>query len=356
MTTASDLQSQALATATALAAGFYNAPDVAELERRDIFARHWQLIAGVSRLAGSGDHVVSDIAGVPILVVRGEDGGLRGFVNACRHRAGPLATCDGRGARNLRCHYHGWTYGLDGALKAATEMQDAADFDPASIHLQAIAIEVWRGLVFAALDPQIALADLFAGSEQHLGSRDFSDYRFERSQRYPVACNWKVYADNYLEGYHVPHVHPVLNRLLDYRSYVTTTARWHSLQYSPIEGAGNFYGDGMALYFYLWPNLMLNILPNRLQTNRIVPVGIDRCAVDFDFYYPADTSAEALRRNEQDQRFSDEVQAEDAEICAHVQRALASGRYLPGRLNPKRENALFHFHELLRDAYRAAQT
>lgn len=356
MTTAADVQPQSLATSTALAARFYVEPDVAELERTAILARNWQLVASVSRLAASGDHVVAEIAGVPILVVRADDGSLRGFVNACRHRGGPLATCDGRGARHLRCHYHGWTYGLDGVLRAATEMQDAQAFEPGAIHLAAVAVETWRGLVFAALDPQITLAELMAGSEEILGTRDFSDYRFERSVPYAVACNWKVYADNYLEGYHVPHVHPVLNRLLDYRSYVTATARWHSLQYSPIEGAGNFYGDGMALYFFLWPNLMLNILPNRLQTNRIVPLAPDRCRVDFDFYYPADTSPEALRRHEQDQRFSDEVQAEDADICAHVQRALASGRYLPGRLNPKRENALFHFHELLRDAYRAART
>ncbi|MBK6435308.1 MAG: Rieske 2Fe-2S domain-containing protein [Rhodanobacteraceae bacterium] len=84
----------------------------------------------MSQLSGTGDHVVADIADVPILVVRGgNDGRLRGFINACRHRAGPLATCDGRGAKALRCHYHGWTYGLDGALKAATEMQEPADFD-----------------------------------------------------------------------------------------------------------------------------------------------------------------------------------------------------------------------------------
>ena len=350
----SDLAAQTLAASTALAARFYSSADIAAIEREQVFARSWQLIAGASQLSGPGDHVVADISDTPILIVRGNDGVLRGFINVCRHRAGPLATCDGRGAKALRCRYHGWTYGLDGALKAATEMQDAAEFDIGAIRLTPIAVETWRGLVFAALDPAMPLSELLAGTERHLGDRDFSHYRFEKKTPYPVHCNWKVYADNYLEGYHVPHVHPALNKLLDYRSYVTETAGWHSLQYSPMEGEGNFYGSGVALYFYIWPNLMLNILPDRLQTNRIVPVAIDQCRVDFDFFYPPGASPEAIALREQDQRFSDEVQAEDAEICTRVQQALTCGRYVPGRLNPKRENALFHFHEQVRAAYRAA--
>jgi choline monooxygenase len=354
MTRAGDLLPQQLAASSALAARFYADAAIAEVERSAIFSRHWQLIAGVSQLSGTGDHVVAEIAGVPILIVRGSDGALRGFVNVCKHRAGPLAICDGRAAKALRCRYHGWTYTLEGVLKAATEMQDAADFELGSIRLTPIAVETWRGLVFAALDPAMALADLLAGTEKHLGDRDFAHYQFERKVPYNVDCNWKVYADNYLEGYHVPHVHPELNKLLDYRSYVTETDRWHSLQYSPIEGSGNFYGDGTALYYFIWPNLMLNILPDRLQTNRIVPLAIDRCRVDFDFFYPPGASPEAIALRQRDQHFSDEVQAEDAMICERVQHALTCGRYQPGRLNPKRENALFHFHEQVRSAYREA--
>jgi len=349
-----DLALQQLAASTALAARFYSDTSVIAVERDHIFARSWQLIAGDSQLSGAGDHVIAEIADVPVLIVRGNDGELRGFINICKHRAGPIATCDGRAAKVLRCRYHGWTYGLDGVLKAATEMQDAADFEVGAIRLTPIAVATWRGLVFAALDPVMSLAELLAGTERHLGDRDFSHYQFERKVSYPVPCNWKVYADNYLEGYHVPHVHPELNKLLDYRSYITETDRWHSLQYSPMEGAGNFYGDGIALYFYLWPNLMLNILPDRLQTNRIIPVAIDQCRVDFDFFYPPGATPEAIALRERDQRFSDEVQAEDADICERVQRALTCGRYQPGRLNPKRENAVFHFQEQLRHAYRDA--
>jgi choline monooxygenase len=104
----------------------------------------------------------------------------------------------------------------------------------------------------------------------------------------------------------------------------------------------------------LWPNTTLNILPGRLQTNRVIPLAVDRCRVEFDFYYPDDDSGEARARREADLKFSDEVQHEDLAICADVQRGLASGSYVAGRLNPLRENAVHHFQELMRRAYREA--
>jgi choline monooxygenase len=163
-----------------------------------------------------------------------------------------------------------------------------------------------------------------------------------------------VYVDNYLEGYHVPHVHPGLNKLLDYRSYVTECAPWYSFQFSPLESAPDLYGNGEALYYFLYPNTMLNILPGRLQTNRVLPLGADRCRVEFDFFYAPVEDETAEDRKARDLAFSDEVQIEDVTICEEVQRGLASGSYEAGRLNPLRENAVHHFQELLRAAYRTA--
>src|SRR6202008_4401705 len=91
----------------------------------------------------------------------------------------------------------------------------------------------------------------------------------------------------YLEGYHLPHIHPALNKLLDYRAYATTCARWYSLQHSPLESADNFYGQGGAYYYFVYPNTMLNCLPGRLQTNRVLPLGGDRCRIEFDYSSPA---------------------------------------------------------------------
>ena len=357
---AADLSAQPLDHATALAARCYVEPAMVALDRRIVFDRAWQLVAHVCQLQAAGDHVVADLAGLPVIAVRGGDGAggpgrIRVMHNVCRHRAGPIASCDGLAAKSLRCRYHGWTYGLDGVLRSAPEMGTAPDFEVADVALPQLAVRVWQGLVFAAVDEAHAPDfDAFvAGIDARIGAdRGVADYGHHQRIGYDVACNWKVYVDNYLEGYHVPHIHPGLNKLLDYRSYVTRTAQWYSYQFSPLESGDGLYGAGDALYYWLWPNTMLNILPGRLQTNRVVPVGVDRCRVEFDFYYTVDASGEARARRDADLAFSDEVQLEDLTICQDVQRGLASGSYLPGRLNPLRENAVHHFHELLRRVYR----
>ena len=262
---------------------------------------------------------------------------------------------DGRGAKRLRCRYHGWTYGLDGVLRSAPEMAATEEFDPTQVRLPALSVQTWQGLIFVAEADAPDFGEFIAGIDDRLGGRSFVDYRFHRRVSYELACNWKVYIDNYLEGYHVPHIHPGLNRLLDYRSYVTEVHDWYSLQFSPLESAPDLYGSGEALYWMLYPNTMLNSLPGRLQTNRVLPLGVDRCRVEFDYYYPAADDAAAAARREADEQFSDEVQDEDRLICEQVQRGLASGSYQSGRLNPLRENAVHHFQELLRRAYRQAE-
>lgn len=346
------LTPQPLERASALPAPFYADPGAAAVETASVFASSWQLVAAVTQLADAGDHVVDEIAGVPVVLVRGDDGTLRGFHNVCRHRAGPLATCSGRGARALRCRYHGWTYALDGQLYRAAEMDSAQDFTIADVRLPSIEVAVWQGLVFASLAPRMALADLFDGIAARLRGHDLASLVFSHRQSYEIDCNWKIYVDNYLEGYHVPHIHPQLNTLLDYRSYRTEVADWHSLQWSPLENTGNFYGSGDALYYFIWPNTMLNVLPGRLQTNRVVPLSPQRCRVDFDYYYPAHPDEAEQERRRQDQSFSDAVQQEDVDICLAVQRRLASGSYLAGRLCPRRESGVHHFHELIRRAWR----
>jgi len=350
------LAAQDLARAHSLPAAFYVEPGMAALDRQAVFAPSWQLAAHVSQLARPGDYLATDIAGLPIVLLRAEEGELRAFHNICRHRAGPLARGQGCGLKRLRCLYHGWTYGLDGVLRSAPEMSGCDGFVSDAVRLPTLAVQVWQGLVFVSEDASRAppFEQWVAGIDARLAGRDLASYRFHRREVYDIACNWKLYVDNYLEGYHVPHIHPGLNKLLDYRSYTTTLAEWYSLQFSPLESSDALYGSGDALYYYLFPNTMLNSLPDRLQTNRVLPLGVDRCRVEFDFYYPADDSAEAEARRARDRAFSDEVQAEDVQICEDVQRGLASGSYAPGRLNPLRESGVHHFHELLRRSYRAA--
>ena len=355
------LEPQRAAEALALPAHCYVDAEFQRRERETVFATGWQLVAHAAQLEGPGDHVVAELGAVPIIVVRGTPesgaprGRLRALHNVCRHRAGPLADCDGRAAKSLVCRYHGWSYALDGSLRGAPEMQDAQGFDPSSIRLPQARIAEWQGLVFASLDTAPGATGFDAivvGIDARL-SRSLADHAFDRRVSYEIACNWKVYVDNFLEGYHLPRVHPSLNRLLDYRSYRTELARWHSLQWSPLDAAQGPYrseGPSEALYWWIWPNTMLNVLPGRLQTNRVVPLDVGRCRVDFDYYYPRGASPSL---GDEDRAFADRVQAEDIAICEAVQRGLASGSYVAGRLNPVRESGVWHFHELLRAAYAA---
>lgn len=345
-----DTMIEDLDRAHALPARYYAGDTALAMERSAVFARSWQLVAHREQLAEPGDHVVEQIAGVPVLVVRGGDGALRAFPNVCRHRAGPLALCNGKGARALHCKYHGWTYTLEGQLRSAPEMEGARDFRVEDIRLPPLRVREWQGLVFVALHEDVpAFDEVYAGIAERTAPIDLAAMRFHRRDHYDVACNWKVYVDNFLEGYHLPHVHPGLSKVLDYRAYDTELFPWHSLQSSPLRNSADLYGDGRAFYYFVYPNVMLNIMPGRMQTNRILPLGPDRCRVEFDYYYAQDAAAQA--RIAADASFSDEVQNEDIAICEAVQKGLASGFYDAGRLCPKRESGVWHFHNLLRAAY-----
>lgn len=338
--------------ARALDPSFYLGQAAHEFDQQHILAANWQIVAPAALVANSGDHIVREIGGKPILIVRNSKGQLNGFYNVCRQRAGPIALCDGKGAKRLRCAYHGWIYDLDGQLKVTPQMDGAEDFDIAGIRLAPIEVAEWGGMVFARTGTSGPGFDDFIADVASFGAPDhIARMRYSHTRTYPVAANWKVYADNYLEGYHVPVVHNGLNALIDYSNYTIECSQWASVQRSPMNDA-KIYGMGETLYVLLYPNSMLNILPGRMQTNRIIATGPENCEVEFSYYYLPGEEARA----EEDDVFSSEVQDEDAMICERVQKGLASGAYSPGRLSPAQESALWHFHNLLRRAYGADRT
>jgi choline monooxygenase len=353
---AADFETSGLPQAKTLPAYAYADPEFHSFDQQTVFGKCWQLVGRADEVKEIGDHLVATVASKPIIVVRGNDGALRAFFNVCRHRAGPLALANGN-ARQLQCKYHGWTYTLEGQLRAAHEMQQAEGFDISCIHLDAVQVAEWQGLVFVAVtDPGVKLGKLLEGVAERIQPIELPQMRFHSRVSYAVECNWKAYVDNYLEGYHLPHVHPGLNKLLDYRAYTTQTAAWYSYQHSPLDGSQGPYADGEAHYYFVYPNLMLNILPKRLQTNLVLPVSSRHCRIVFDYYYTDTESAAAKTMIAEDLAFSDEVQQEDIGICQRVQLGLESGSYQAGRLSPKRELGVHHFQELVRQAYRAAVT
>ena len=144
-----------IARAWTLPAQLYTDPSILLAEKERIFSRTWQVVGHRSQVANPGDYFTTELLGEPLLLVRGVDAELRGFYNVCRHRAGPPA--EGCGSRKLfRCGYHGWTYGLDGSLLSATEIEGVEGFQAEDFALQPVRTEEWFNLVFVNLDPRCA--------------------------------------------------------------------------------------------------------------------------------------------------------------------------------------------------------
>jgi choline monooxygenase len=333
-------------------ASFYIEPARLEFERRTAFARSWQLVGRVEQLARPGDYFTTQLGDEPLLFTN-DNGTLRGFFNVCRHRAGPVALGCGN-AQRLSCRYHGWTYDLSGQLLRAMEMEGAPGFDPARITLRSIVVQPFGPLLFAALDPHTpAFDDFHPTVSAHCAPLGLERMRHVATRDYAVKSNWKVYVDNYLEGYHIPLVHPALNRELDYRQYITELGPRHVLQYAPVkQGTAQHYrahdDKTQALYYWLFPNVMLNIYEGQLQTNIVIPVDANNTVVRFEWYAfePLPDPATDARWNEL-ARFSEEIQAEDAAICEIVQRNMRSRAYAPGPYSPQREEGLRLFHRLM---------
>jgi choline monooxygenase len=340
-----------LARATTIPAAWYLDPRMLEQEREKVFGRTWQPVGFADAVAEPGSYLTGEIAGEPIIVARAKDGVLRAFSNVCRHRASVIA--DGQGkAASLRCPYHGWTYALDGHLVACPEFEGVENWDKSNVCLPAFRVETWGPYVFVnQTDSSAALKEVFGDIPAEVAKLGCPADQLAFSQRrdYVIECNWKVYVDNYLEGYHLPAAHPSLFRELDYAQYRVDTHRYYSSQFAPIRppraGAGDrrYASEGLnALYYWIFPNVMLNVYPDNLSANIIVPLSPSKTLTIFEWFsYPGSTiKAETIA-------FSDEIQQEDIKICESVQKGLGSRTYDTGRFSVKRENGVHHFHLLL---------
>jgi choline monooxygenase len=341
-----------VATASTPPSRWYFDPAVLDREKTHVFARSWQLVGREADVSAPGDFFTCTVGHEPLIVVRDEAGGLRALSNVCRHRAGPVARGSGRG-RSFRCGYHGWTYGLDGRLLATPEFEGVRGFDREAVALPAARVETWAGFVFVNLGPAApALLDVLDTIVEETRPLGLERLGFRRRIDYEVACNWKVYVDNYLEGYHIPIVHPALFRELDYKAYRVETAPFLSRQHAPLrrEGevfAGGVDGAGQALYYWVFPNLMLNLDPGHLQVNLVVPLGPERTLTRFEWYVAGPLDASAERAFDKSVALGEQVQREDMEVCEAVQRGLRSATYGQGRYSVLRENGVHHFHGLL---------
>jgi choline monooxygenase len=352
-----------LAEASTIPSSWYTDERVFELEKHAVFSRSWQVAARLDQLGEPGRYVTAEIAGEPIVIVRGNDGELRGFFNVCRHHAAAVMTNVEGHATQMRCPYHGWTYSLEGELKGTPDFAGVCNFDRADNGLKPIEIATWENWVFARIDEKqheplsnstASLTD-FLGDDlaQQIKVLGFETLHWVEQRRYKLNCNWKVFVDNYLDGgYHVPHLHKGLDSVLDYSNYTIENGERFSLQSSPMvtqdqpDEVGAVRTGGRALYYWLYPNFMMNYYEGVLDTNFVRPLAVDCTEVVFDFYF-ADISEAAHERNLASINVGDRIQQEDLDICESVQRGLKSRAYEAGRLSVRREAGEHLFHRLL---------
>jgi len=328
----------------------YTDPAVYARECRHVFWRSWQLLGPASAVAGPGSYVATEIAGAKVFAIRGRDGALRAFRNVCRHRGARLLE-EGTGTcPRIQCQYHNWVYDLDGALLRAPWFGEDPGFDMADWPLTPVSVEVWRGLVFVAIDPAQPLEAQLGATVPELADEPIETFHRTAERRLVFDANWKTYTDNFVEGYHIPGIHPGFFRAIDFERF-ETTAHDNLVRMTAPPREGLFY---RGKWLWMWPNWTLSLFEGGMNTSRINPLGPGRTELIYNFYF-ADTSDAARPAQEDTIARNIAVVEEDFSICIETQKNYASGGYAPGPLSPRHEQGVAWFQNRVRAALEAAE-
>ncbi len=338
-----------------LPASWYHDRETYDRERNAIFRKHWTLIAREDQLTTPGAYVADDIADLPVFVIRGKEGELRGYHNVCRHRAGPLVKEGAGRCSTLRCRYHGWLYDIEGALRRAPGLELGRDLDPAKFGLFPVRVETWNGLVFGCLDGEAPPLHDWLGDIVGIASRfpSNADMTYKGEVLESGDANWKNYSDNSCEGYHVGFVHKSLGKTIgkeeiDIRPHENGQFVGFDVTYIASEADSTRQGKGF--WIYKFPGLLLHFAEYSFNCERVKPVGPGAVKL-VRWYWCDDDKAAALGVTAEDAMASGKVvMGEDLGICEDVQRNLSAGIYQTGRMAPTEEVGTIYFQKLVREA------
>jgi choline monooxygenase len=353
---------------TALEPRLYTDPALLDAEQELIFERTWQLAGHVSALPQTGSYVTARAGTQPVLVVRDEQGELRAYRNVCRHRGSRLLSGSGQCKAAIRCRYHGWTYRLDGSLIGVPEGLAFEGLDKSALGLMPARVEVMCGLVFVNLDPGATpLAELVGDLPQRLARYRIDSLEpFSESGGSRQPANWKVVADNYLEGYHIPIAHPGLMRMLDYKRYDVEVnehyvwfesplrdkpssnrlERLYARMVTPMPGLGP---DDRRVwrYAFIYPNTTIDLYPDQVNTWQMLPDGVATTSDTWGSYRAPSADPRTRLVQWANQRLNTLVLDEDIDLVDNVQQGLQTRGYRCGPLGA-REAAVSWFADRIR--------
>ena len=356
--------------AETLSSEFYTDEKHFNESKEKIFARSWQMLGTTDEIDNLKPlMILENFLDEPVLLTKNDEK-LNCLSNVCTHR-GKILVEDGCKASGIRCGYHGRRFDLDGKFISMPEFEDAKDFPSEKDNLTQIPFDVLGRLLFASINPFASFEEFIAPVRTRLTWLDWADLEFspEHSRDYFVNAHWALYCENYLEGFHIPFVHQGLNEVIDYGSYTTETFRFSSLQtalsepsaaanglisnYSTFDLPDDFSRSALiagklpafriaALYFFVFPNLMLNFYPWGLSVNIVKPLQKDLTCVSY-LTFVADES----KLNKGAGADLHRVEIEDQTVVESVQKGINSRFYEKGRYSPTREQGTHHFHRLI---------
>lgn len=322
----------------------YTSPEIHAGDIDHIFTTTWQLLGPASRLAQRGDYVAAEIAGQKVFVIRTRDG-LRAFRNVCRHRGARLLP-EGTGrCATIRCPYHQWVWGEDGSLLNVPWWGDDPDFEMSDWALDSVKFDIWRGLLFVAIAPTQPLMSQLGAVIPELQDEPMESFTWMHEERMVFDANWKIYTDNFVEGYHIPGIHPAFHSAIEFDRF-ETTAHDGMVRMTAPPRDGLFY---RGKWLWMWPNWTLSLFSGGMNTSRINPLDHRRTELIYNFYFE-DTSPEGQAAREKTISDNLAVVREDFEICIETQKNYESGGYRAGPLSPRHEQGVAYFQKKLVEA------
>ncbi len=363
-------------TTESLPAAWYYDPAQYARELEAVWYRDWVCVGRAEDLREAGDYFVADVGDERVVVTRDRAGALRAFHDTCRHRGSALcAAARGRfvGGR-ITCSYHAWSYALTGELLSTPKMELPADFRREDHALYAVAVDTWGGYLFVNLDEQPAMTlTAFLGEEAgHVARWPLAGLESVRREVTTLACNWKVFWENYSECYHCPGIHPELCRvmplyregILDYADsrtpppvagdtrprvasgYATWTLDGQSAL-PLIEGPDEADRAAGVVFASFTASLFVVAHPDYVRSVRILPRGPEQVELTVDWLLPPGVAAQHAGALEKMYELGRLVVEQDGRVCELNQRGLRSRRHRAGVLMPQ-EGALREFHDWLK--------